>query len=380
MFTEPQIYSPKELSKRAFVHFYYEGKRFRLYNGRSLEISCFPNNCHTAEDRSRELRRLSREVHSSLKKGWNPSQANSVARTTAKAALNNFLKTLGNSMESQTYKRDLKKVVAQFILFLRQKKLQSILLNDIRPDHVELFLLQFRSSGTYYMNKRRTLSAVFSKIKKQGHVKSNPVTETSKSKSKPILHEAFTEEQLLQIFFFLKARYPKLYLCSILMYGTLLRPHQEIRLLKRSHFNEDLSFYLLDGYENKGGRIRGLPVPEYVKEVLQMYNIDCLQDSDNIFTSCTWAYNESYFNTMWTRAKKVMLTAGLIKSNQTLYSFRHSASIDIFTRTQNLKLLQELLGHSKMTTSLTYLRSIRMVNITNTEMPRLPPEVFQNKT
>jgi integrase len=127
----------------------------------------------------------------------------------------------------------------------------------------------------------------------------------------------------------------------------------------------------LDGYENKGGRIRCLPVPEYVQQVLKLYDIDKLNEGNNIFTGSQKVYNESFFNTMWSRAIKKMLEKGVIRPNQTLYSFRHSASINVFNRTQSLKLVQELLGHSQMSTSLTYLRSIRAIDLKQEEMPEL---------
>ena len=59
-----------------------------------------------------------------------------------------------------------------------------------------------------------------------------------------------------------------LYLCSLLTYGCLLRPHQEIRLLKWCDFSEDLSHINLTGSKVKSKRNRIVPVPSYIRKIL----------------------------------------------------------------------------------------------------------------
>ena len=46
-------------------------------------------------------------------------------------------------------------------------------------------------------------------------------------------------------------------ICCLLTYGCLLRPHQEIRLLKWGDFNDDLSHIRLSGGRVKSKRNRG---------------------------------------------------------------------------------------------------------------------------
>jgi hypothetical protein len=53
-----------------------------------------------------------------------------------------------------------------------------------------------------------------------------------------------------------------LYLCCLLTYGCLLRPHQEIRLLKWRDFSDDLSYINLTGDKVKSKRNRIVPCPE----------------------------------------------------------------------------------------------------------------------
>ena len=376
MFTDPQIYNPADLTQRAFISFYFNGKRRRYYNGKAIGISCFPNTSKTLQERKRLLKQLLRAYTRSLLKGWSPDalQAESIPNSKQFTAIE-LLEMVASEVEasaySKTYKRDIASVIDKLNQFLKESNNQDLSIDKLASADIERFLQQFASSGTYYQNKRRTLAVVFSKLVKQGYCKLNPVTATSKRKAKAVLHQAYTPEQLTKVLPYLKEHYPNLFLCALLMYGVLLRPHQEIRLLRRRHFNEALTQFILDGGENKSGKLRSLPIPEYVREELLRRGVDKLQPDEFVLTHSLTPFNESYLNTMWSRAKKKMLELGLINPTQTLYSFRHAASVNVFERTQNLKLLQQLLGHSNLNTSLTYLRSIGLIQIDSSVMPEL---------
>ena len=60
----------------------------------------------------------------------------------------------------------------------------------------------------------------------------------------------------------------------------------------------------------------------------------------------------------------------------TLYSFRHTAAIDIYTRTGSLSKLQKAMGHSNLNVSLTYLRGLDVAELKEADMPKL---MFKNK-
>jgi integrase len=57
-----------------------------------------------------------------------------------------------------------------------------------------------------------------------------------------------------------------------------------------------------------------------------------------------------------------MHNEGLIFENQTIYSFRHTAAVQLYRRTKDVYLLQKLLGHSSIVVTLKYLRSLGELN------------------
>ncbi|MFD2246661.1 tyrosine-type recombinase/integrase [Pontibacter ruber] len=376
MFTDPQIYNPDQLSKRSFINFYFDGERCRFYHGKAIGVFIYPNKAKSLTERTRLLSQLNKAFTRALLKGWSPKEVlyqtkEKVHQKAFKDVVEHIVSEVQRSSFSSTYKRDISSVANQLLKWLQEQGREYTNTNEITAVDIECFLQQFSSSGTYYQNKRRTLAGVFSKLMKQGHCKINPVTATSKRKVKSVLHQAYTPEQLMNVLTYLKEHFPNLFLCALLMYGLLLRPHREIRLLKRKHFNESITQLTLGGYENKSGRIRAMPIPEYVRIELLRRKVDQLNPEHYIVSESAMFYNESYFNTIWSRAKGKMLQEDIIGSNQTLYSFRHAAAVNVFNKTQNLKLLQQLLGHSSLNTSLIYLRSIGVIQLDSSMMPEL---------
>ena len=372
MFTGIKIYCPNNLDIRVYVHTRISGKRVKFYNGKLFGVHCYPNECTTVIDRKRELNRLAGEAYKKLSMGWNPLVENEKKRVNVLSAIKYIQKQIAEGSYSIAYLKDLNDTSKQFVTFLEENKLTNLQIDEVLPEHVELFLKRFTSSGTYYMNKRRFISVTFSKLINLGYLKINPVRKTSKRRVKAKLHEAFKGDQLIKVLTFLKYYNSNLYLCALLMFGTLLRPHREIRLLTRSNFSDDLTYIILDGYRNKSGSIRKTPIPDYVRIVLKEFKIPELAPSANIFTGTSNPFNSYYFNLMWGRGKKKMFDQELINENQTLYSFRHSAAVDVFTRHQNLHLLQKLFAHSSLTVSLTYLRSIGQAELLSEDLlPKL---------
>ena len=70
----------------------------------------------------------------------------------------------------------------------------------------------------------------------------------------------------------------------------------------------------------------------------------------------------------WTRYKK---KSKLIEKDQTLYSFRHTGAIQVYEKTGSLTKLQQVMGHSSLQVSLTYLRGLEVKHLDIDDMPVL---------
>jgi integrase len=188
---------------------------------------------------------------------------------------------------------------------------------------------------------------------------SNPMESIKAKKTKAKLHKPYKDINL--ILNEIKLFSDNLFLCCLMTYGCLLRPHREIRELKWSDFSDDLGYIHLSGNRNKSGKNRIVPVPIYIRELLVKG-----QPQHNIFTGATRPLNEDYFKTLWGRFKRV---SKLLGQDQTLYSFRHTGAIEIFKRTGSITKLQKAMGHSSINVSLTYLRGLEIAELKEEDMP-----------
>ena len=141
----------------------------------------------------------------------------------------------------------------------------------------------------------------------------------------------------------------------------MLRPHQEIRLLKWENFSDDLSHISLGGNMVKSKRNRIVPVPSNIRELLIKG-----EPSINVFSNIKQPYAKGYFSLLWRRFKRLNVDVG---TSVTIYSFRHSGAIEIFKRTGSITKLQKAMGHSSINVSLTYLRGLEVAELTEKDMP-----------
>ena len=78
--------------------------------------------------------------------------------------------------------------------------------------------------------------------------------------------------------------------------------------------------------------------------------------------------NRDYFKTLWSKYKR---QSKILEKDQTLYSFRHSGSDNVYEKTGSLVKLQQVMGHSSLQVSLTYLRGLDVKQLDLENMPSL---------
>lgn len=359
MYTNPQIFNSQKLSIRVYVFFYFNNVRVREYSGRSLKLKLFPGKAKTVAERTALLKQLRDRLEEALEAGtYKAVYVEPItAESTLLASLN---KKLRDSL-SETYKRDLRYIHQQLLNFLSHQEKQGEL-SLLSSKRIEEFLAQYNSSNTYYMNKRTNLAALFTAAGRELGIKLDAVVTTPRRSSKAKLHLAYSTKQVKPLLSYLEENHRHLFVCCTLTFSSWLRPHIEIRNLRREHFSADLSTVTLSGMENKGGKVRVVYIPEYAVKVLSGM-VEGLAPTDNLFSRCSTPYNKDYFKTAWNRLRADMLKEKLIQQNQTIYSFRHTAAVQMYQKKKDIYLLQKMLGHSSILVTQKYLRSLGEVDI-----------------
>ena len=339
-------------NQKVFVSFFIQNKRYRLYNGSRIGSNTNPNS-FPLEQRKSIANLLAAEVYNYLINGGvlESYRNNEIisGKLTDKDYLSRSLNTKLKGTYSNKYKKMLQGVYNAITTIMNG--------NVLTPVHVNLYLDKY-SSGVSYNTIRRHLNVLINEAIRQG-MEQNPLLNIKSKKAKAILNKPFKE--IAKTLDDIKAYSSNLYLCCLMTYGCLLRPHREIRELTWKDFSDDLSFIHLSGNRNKSGRNRIVPVPSYIRDILVKGERD-----NNIFSNKRQPLNQDYIKTLWGRFKR---QSNLLEQDQTLYSFRHSGAIEIFKRTGSITKLQKAMGHSSINVSLTYLRGLEVAELKEEDMP-----------
>lgn len=328
---------------------YCDGKRHRYWNGKSIGLDI-----QSAENPS--LLKAAFELK--LREGWRPKSREKKVKEiplTIIQALEHGVKTKISQGCSERFIKDAKRIATLWKRYEKEYQIKNLTLDKLQPSHIRKFLVRPNWSAKTQRTVKSTLSPLLAEFKPHimQFVKLKKPTST--------LHKPF--DNINEIFEAIKSYNKQLYLCCLMTYGCLLRPHREIRELTWSDFSDDLTYIRLSGNRNKSGRNRIVPVPTYIRDILVKG-----EPHHNIFSGETKPLNQDYFKTLWSRFKR---QSNLIEQGQTLYSFRHSGAIEIFSRTGSLTKLQKAMGHSNVNVSLTYLRGLEVPELSESDMPRI---------
>lgn len=332
---------------KPFINIYINKIRYRFWNGEAidLDINCLDN-----------PNLLKSAFELKLRKGWIPKQKKKEfkeAPITVIQALKQGVETKVAQGCSERFIKDAKRIVTLWKRYESEQHIKNLKLDNLQPSHIRNFLVRPNWSAKTQRTVKSTLSPLLTEFKP--HL----VQSIKLKKPTSTLHKPF--DNINEILEAIKAYNKQLYLCCLMTYGCLLRPHREIRELTWLDFSDDLKYIHLSGGRNKSGRNRIVPVPSYVREILVKG-----EPHHNIFSGRQQALNQDYFKTLWSRFKRQSNT---LKQGQTLYSFRHSGAIEIFKRTGSLTKLQKAMGHSSINVSLTYLRGLEIAELKEEDMP-----------
>ena len=332
-----------------YINVYVNNSRRRFWNGRSIGLDI-------DSQENPELLKAAFELK--LRDGWIPK----LKKVSKKKSLETVLDSLEEGIKmkiasrcSERFIKDANRIKKLWIKYENENCIKGLKLEDLNKHHIKSFLIRPNWSAKTQRTVKSSLSAIINCFKP------NLISSVKLKKPLSSLHKPITD--LNNLLIEIKEYNNNLYICCLLTYGCLLRPHREIRELKWKDFSSDLSQINLSGHRNKSGRNRIVPVPLYIREQLIKGDPDV-----NIFSNQTESFKEEYFKTLWSRFKKV---STFLEEGQTLYSFRHTGAIDIFKRTGSITKLQKAMGHSSINVSLTYLRGLEVGELKEEDMPVL---------
>ena len=194
-------------SKKAFVSFYLNNKRHRLFNGKRINSNINPNS-FPVKDRDVHAKRLANEVYTYIQKGgvlkeYRGDEVLSGSLTD----LEYFKKAVKSKL-----KGDYSNKYKQTLLYLSSEFEKTLSCSKITEDNIKGFLNNQPSKASYN-SVRRHLSALISEAVNFG-MDSNPIAKVKAKKAKANLNKPF--EDIPAILNEIKTFNYNLYLCCIM--------------------------------------------------------------------------------------------------------------------------------------------------------------------
>ena len=346
------------------ISFWFKGERYRFSNGQPIDIDISPNT-YPIKIRRRQAEVLCSAYTMAIRDGWIPSLRQEPIPITIDAVAKKTLSRKLSMDYSTSYKKDLTYTEKLWSQFLQHNNLSDKPITALKVDTVRDFVFEYAPSPASMANFKRNISALIKDELESNGVLLN-LSKIKLPKQGQELHRPIND--IPAVLNDIKQYNDNLHLCCLMTYSMLLRPHREIRCLSFSDFNSDFTVLSLDGNRVKSKRNRILPVPAVVRDEITSRFLKAGNRNVNLFSLCQQEHNPSYFKGHWTKYKK---QSELIGDKQTLYSFRHTGAIKVFEKTGSLLKLQQVLGHSDMKVSLTYLRGLEVKQLDVEDLPVL---------
>ena len=351
----------KKTQTEYLISFWYDNKRYRFSNGKPIGLDLSPNTYHITT-RKEKADILCSAFTLAIRNGWRPSSVQEEKMTIGSIAKKTLKRKLSLDYSS-SYKKDLIYTERLWDTYAQSKNLLTKPIKEMKVDMVSNFIYEYAPSPVSMANLKRNISALLKdELESYGVILNFSRIKVQRAPQQ--LHKPITDVSALLSD--ISTFNSNLHLCCLLTYTMLLRPHREVRCLSFGDFNSDFSQVSLSGSKVKSKRNRILPVPMVVRdEVLKRFTGN---KKDNLFTLNDATYNRDYFKTLWSRYKA---QSNLLEQDQTLYSFRHTSAIKVFEKTGSLQKLQQVMGHSDMKVSLTYLRGLEVKRLDLEDLPEL---------
>ena len=251
------------------------------------------------------------------------------------------------------YKLDLK----NYINYLEE--LNICKLDDIKTSNINNYLNKLSKKGMSSRSIRRHITTIkefhkyLVKFKKVKDDQSINVDVVKVSKKLPIVIDNNDMEKILNISLNNTFKYRDKAMLE-LMYGSGLRVSELVNL---TIYNIDFQNNLIL-VEGKGNKERIVPISKYSKEALENY----LSKRSNLLKKGNLDEEKLFLNNHgkgitrhgFNYILQNILKDNDIKSNLTPHSLRHTFATDLLNNGADLRSIQELLGHSDITTTRIY--------------------------
>ncbi len=278
-------------------------------------------------------------------KSW-PVFKNYILQSYSLPARKTIAPYLDKIVQERYSKNTIRQYVNYYARFVKFNQSRGIDMGDIGSEQIEIYLHKLSEGNIGWRTINAHYSAIqfwYEKVMKRGKLEIKGIYRPRKRETLPRVMSLGEVRLLFEQLDNLKHRS-----MLFLAYANGLR-NSEIRMLKTKDINFERDEIRIENA--KGGKHRILHLSPYMREILMEYI--------SIYRPGTWLfegqsskdpYSRSSINAVFRRAKQ---KAGL-DARYRLHDLRHSFATHLLEKGVDVRVIQELLGHSNIKTTLVY--------------------------
>lgn len=343
-YTIPKLYIPKDGNGKPsvapganwYVWYYFRNPATgRLDRTKPVILKGGINRYKTVRERKAFGKQLVVATLGLLKDGYSPFEhigyKQELRQMTIVEALDLALENKKNEVKESTY-IDYKHRKEMLEKWLSNNGMRHTLADNFTKQHAAAYLnhLSKNSSNRNVNNHSTVLSALFGKLENDDIIKTNPFFKLSKRQTTPVMHRAYTEDELQKLKDYLTKNDPYLLDFMRFIAYSFMRNVEVLRLRVK---NIDTKRWKLT-VDTKTG-VQTIPVTRLLRPVLERFDLENCSPDDFLFTPNLkpgpWPTKQEKHKVDWfsKRFRKAKKALGL-DFDHTAYAMKHTAAVNLY--------------------------------------------------
>ena len=356
-----------DLSKAWYIEFYFRNpdtgrmERHQVKRGKQFGITGTKHKAERKKDRIEYFQELAHRITVKLKEGWSPIQENGQPNPGKETIMELAIRYAAPDLRPRTL-ADYTRTANEFTQWMTNNGLDPTEAPN-KSQILKFLRTKQHLNAATRNNYIRRLKALFGKLAQWNDITINPVAEIQTTRETPQSHQPYSLQEAGHIIQAAQNHNPKLWLAILFIYYALTRP-QEIRTLTINDIDFQAKTIRITAQRAKTAITRIIPLhPDLQAAIIQSNPQNLIFDNGH-----GQPVNQFYFATAWNRFAE---TVNTIRDGQTMYSFKHTGAVQLYQATKDIYLVSRMCGHTSVTTTEIYLRSLGQ-SIQNADISPMP--------
>jgi site-specific recombinase XerD len=274
-------------------------------------------------------------------------------------AINYYFENRTNNKSRKSVQYSMKSYQLNITAFFDETTDTNSDINDISKKEILNFLdyltneklIKARTRNNYLM----VLKTMFNWLIDREVCIKNPCKDISKITEQNNSHTPYSVKQVVEITNYLKEEEPQMYLFCMFIYYCAIRPN-ELRNLQIKHILPDK--IIIPAKISKNEKTQYVTIPNPMQKIIKETNLRSYNPENYIFSKNYLPGKTQLEQKYFSRRYKAVKNKFNLSDDYTMYSWKHTGAVALFTAGFDIKYIQEHFRHSDIRMTDIYLKSL----------------------